>query len=159
MSANHDAPDETWMLGAPCAENSDLFFPYGYSGKYRQQIEQAKDECLGCDRLTACREAILRLPTYQDRHGIYAALTPDERKALRKDRDTQARDAAAPEGTSAPKPPAARQRVDDRPERTWDDCGTPAAKSRHGRRLEPACATCVAAETSKRRAKREEAAA
>jgi WhiB family redox-sensing transcriptional regulator len=70
----------------PCRIDPDLFFPDSYtSGPGAAQVEEAKAVCRGCHALRACHEEALADPhdVSHGAHGIRAALTPAERRALK----------------------------------------------------------------------------
>ena len=77
-----------WRDRAACRdEDPDLFFPIGTAGSALTQIEQAKAVCRRCPVLQECLR--WALSTGQD-VGIWGALTPEERRAL-KWRESRAR--------------------------------------------------------------------
>jgi len=64
----------------PCKdEDPFLFFPPSYGRKFKQQVEEARQVCHSCPLIDLCREYALE--TRQE-FGIWAALTPRERKRL-----------------------------------------------------------------------------
>jgi len=74
-----------WTRQAVCRDaDPELFFsPAGEKGKARRQREAAaKVVCRACPARAACLAYSLATETASTRHGVWAALTPDER-ALR----------------------------------------------------------------------------
>ena len=71
-----------WRNGANCL-NSDpeLFFPNGTTGPAKDQIDQAKKVCAGCDVKEQC--LVYALETGQD-SGVWGGLSEDERRALKR---------------------------------------------------------------------------
>jgi WhiB family transcriptional regulator, redox-sensing transcriptional regulator len=73
-----DVPDFTKAL---CRDAPDLFFPSddGSLRGWPARVAAAKALCNRCPALETCMAYTLRInPT----HGIFAAMTPDERKYL-----------------------------------------------------------------------------
>lgn len=72
-----------WRELAACdGEDVEVFFPVGVAGPAVWQVSQAKAICAGCPVREECLSFALR--TGQD-HGIWAGLTAEERRALRRD--------------------------------------------------------------------------
>ncbi|MFF3443592.1 WhiB family transcriptional regulator [Streptosporangium sp. NPDC002721] len=70
----------SWDKNAACKrEDPELFFPLSYASD-TPQVMAAKAICRHCPILTACRAYVTAHP--QD-DGIWAALTPRERRAHR----------------------------------------------------------------------------
>ncbi|MFD9112131.1 WhiB family transcriptional regulator [Streptomyces bottropensis] len=70
-----------WRDSAACRfEDPELFFPIGEDGLSRGQIEQARAVCNRCPVMTACGSWALRSGEHE---GVWGAMTPGERRALR----------------------------------------------------------------------------
>lgn len=76
-----------WTLKAACrGADVDLFFsPDGEKGKARRARETAaKAVCRPCPARAQCLAYSLATETSSTRHGVWAAMTPDERAGLTK---------------------------------------------------------------------------
>ena len=60
----------------------DLHFPLGYGNAFHAQIAEAKDVCRACPLYSTCLDYVLDNPDMAP-HGIWAATTPHERRAMR----------------------------------------------------------------------------
>lgn len=71
-----------WAKRGLCRdEDPDLFFPIGHHGPTGEvETEKAKAVCRGCPVLAECRADVLANPP---EFGVWAALTPDERRKTR----------------------------------------------------------------------------
>lgn len=65
----------------PCNADPELFQPAGYGTEFADQIADAKAICRSCPAKADCRDWAVRKA---EPFGIWAATTPEERKALRK---------------------------------------------------------------------------
>jgi WhiB family redox-sensing transcriptional regulator len=75
-------PDLSWRAVAACRDTSpELFFPVGTTGPAVDQIESAKQVCLGCPALEPCLE--FALSTNQD-SGVWGATSEEDRRHLRR---------------------------------------------------------------------------
>lgn len=81
LSLTVTAPE--WISGAVCAWEQDLFFPEDYSLRNRDQIEEARSRCLACPALVACGEWAIPQARLD---GIWGAMTPPERRRIRRQR-------------------------------------------------------------------------
>jgi WhiB family redox-sensing transcriptional regulator len=73
-----DLRGQEWMDGAPCAETDpEVFFPEALG--YAESTRRARDICHGCPVQVACLSFAL---THDERHGIWAGTTPDQRQAM-----------------------------------------------------------------------------
>jgi WhiB family redox-sensing transcriptional regulator len=73
---------EDWRGRAACRDTDpDLFFPIGTTGQAVDQIEAAKNVCLGCGAQTECLE--FALATNQE-SGVWGGTSEEERRKLRK---------------------------------------------------------------------------
>ena len=75
--------DGGWRREAACLgrEDSDLFFPLGTVGQYRQQNRVAKSICRDCPVKLDCLQ--FALATNQQ-FGIWGGLNEDERRDIRR---------------------------------------------------------------------------
>ena len=79
----HDGLDD-WRAAAVCTRHDpELWFPHDSD---RDGIERAKALCRTCPALAECLAAALTVPGHQDRDGVFAATTPQERARIRKRR-------------------------------------------------------------------------
>ncbi len=75
-------PDLSWRKDAACRDTSpELFFPVGTTGPAVDQIEAAKQVCLGCPALEPCLE--FALASNQD-SGVWGATSEEDRRHLRR---------------------------------------------------------------------------
>lgn len=75
-------PDLTWRAGASCRDTSpELFFPIGTTGQAIDQIEAAKQVCMGCPSQEPCLE--FALASNQD-SGVWGATSEEDRRHLRR---------------------------------------------------------------------------
>lgn len=75
-------PDLSWRGVAACRDTSpELFFPIGTTGQAVEQIEAAKEVCLGCPSQVQCLE--FALSTNQD-SGVWGATSEEDRRHLRR---------------------------------------------------------------------------
>lgn len=65
------------------SEAPELFFPLGYGRAFKAQIDEAKAVCRACPVYGGCLDYVLANPDLAP-EGIWAATTPDERRALRR---------------------------------------------------------------------------
>ncbi len=74
-----------WAERAACRDvPTDLFFPDGYQARrFQAQIQEAKAVCADCPVRAECLTDVLALSVDRDSNGVYAGLTPDERRDLR----------------------------------------------------------------------------
>jgi WhiB family redox-sensing transcriptional regulator len=88
-SPRDEMPD-SWRDRASCRRpdvDPDLFFPDGeLSRVVRAQVAEAKAVCVTCPVLAQCREYELTPTTLTEdlpnpSYGVFAAMTPDERRA------------------------------------------------------------------------------
>lgn len=70
-------------------EHPELMFPVGNDGPALAQIRQAKTVCTSCPVTAQCLQWALEHG--QDR-GIWGGLTPDERRALKREREHAAKE-------------------------------------------------------------------
>ncbi|WP_083885354.1 WhiB family transcriptional regulator [Nocardia thailandica] len=93
-----------WQLRARCRDmDSDTFFP-GHDDRLDSihiQVLDAKQICLGCPVLDACRDYALDA---EEPHGIWGGMTAQERAALRGRRWARDDEPLPPAGN--PVPPA-----------------------------------------------------
>jgi WhiB family redox-sensing transcriptional regulator len=68
----------TWQHAACRGEDPEMFFPIGDTGPALLQIEKAKAVCRRCRVIDQCRSWVDAHPKLTE-HGIWAALTPEER--------------------------------------------------------------------------------
>jgi WhiB family redox-sensing transcriptional regulator len=82
-----DAGPGDWVQRGTCRDSrDDVHFPTGRedSPGYRLGAAIAKLECAGCPVLTECRAYALDVV---DLEGIWGGTTPNDRTAIRRDRD------------------------------------------------------------------------
>lgn len=148
MSANLRAGDVNWRNYGACAQpgaDPDDWFPERTTHRgqptheYLRQVEQAKAQCLACPVLDDCERDILKMREGVGAEGVIAAMTIEERRERRGEN---------------PQPTPVTDTVTRAP-RVWDDCGTWAGRTRHGRRKELLCGACHAFEVARDRARRE----
>lgn len=73
-----------WRAAAACKDvDPETFFPVGEGTAARYQTVAAKRICAGCPVLDACHTWVL---THPQTDGIYAGLTPNERRSAYKPR-------------------------------------------------------------------------
>jgi len=91
-SIDWDADD--WRTNAACRDTDpELFFPIGNAGPALRQLERAKQVCAGCQVRIPCLE--WALATGQDA-GVWGGTGEDERRALRRVRQSRCPDDDAP---------------------------------------------------------------
>jgi WhiB family redox-sensing transcriptional regulator len=97
VSSGDEMPD-SWRDQASCLDvDAELFFPVGDGPVALEQAEEAKAVCRMCPVLSECREFELTLVSgrLRNEHGVFAAMTADERRAELRRRARQARRATA----------------------------------------------------------------
>lgn len=78
-----DWDQHAWRALAACRDSApDLFFPIGATGLAIDQIEAARDVCLGCPVRRECLE--FALETNQEA-GVWGGTTEDERRLMRRE--------------------------------------------------------------------------
>jgi WhiB family transcriptional regulator, redox-sensing transcriptional regulator len=71
----------SWMSRGACRDaDPELFFPLSDTGPALRQIERARAICRQCPVLTTC----LRYAMDTHQHGIWAATTHEERRAMQR---------------------------------------------------------------------------
>ena len=81
--ATHDGLDD-WRTAAVCTRHDpELWFPHDSD---RDGIERAKALCRTCPALETCLADRLKAPGSEDRDGVFAATTPQERARIRTNR-------------------------------------------------------------------------
>lgn len=71
-----------WRHEAVCRDvDPDLFYPVGTDGPAMLQVAQAKAVCRRCPVVSQCLDWALE---HGENDGIWGAMTPDERRALRR---------------------------------------------------------------------------
>lgn len=129
--ARADEPALAFLAAVPrfsqpgrCAEiGGDMFYPeiQGEAGA-KQEAEAAKRICRICPVVDECLQYAL---DHDERHGVWGATSPKERRKLRQQ-------------LGMPSLPAVRADA--------AECGTRSGYQRHRRRGEAACQSCLAAE-------------
>ncbi|MEM7273513.1 MAG: WhiB family transcriptional regulator [Actinomycetota bacterium] len=72
----------SWRADAACRDTSpELFFPIGTTGQAIDQIEAAKQVCMGCTSQEPCLE--FALASNQD-SGVWGATSEEDRRHLRR---------------------------------------------------------------------------
>jgi WhiB family redox-sensing transcriptional regulator len=98
VSTGDEMPD-SWRDQGLCVDiDPEFFFPVGDGPVALEQAEEAKAVCLGCPVLSECREFELTSTSrgrLRSEAGVFAAMTPDERRAELRRRARQARRATA----------------------------------------------------------------
>lgn len=90
-TCNVDWDESEWRLEAACRHTDpELFFPIGSTGPALDQIAEAKRVCEACPVRNQCLE--FALSTSQDA-GIWGGTTEDERRAIRRARAAERRQA------------------------------------------------------------------
>jgi len=75
-------PDLSWRVDALCRDTSpELFFPVGTTGQAVEQIDAARNVCMGCPAKEPCLE--FALATNQD-SGVWGATSEEDRRHLRR---------------------------------------------------------------------------
>jgi len=64
-------------------QDPNLFFPSDYGLRNWEQIDAARDECIGCPLQPVCLEWALENPGLD---GVWAGTTPPERRLIRRER-------------------------------------------------------------------------
>lgn len=94
MSLVNSFNREAWMSNAACLDHDpDLHFPKGNTpgqrtGAHHRQATEAKFVCLECQVRQPCLEYAL---TNNEQYGIWGALDPDERAAMKRHQYKQTR--------------------------------------------------------------------
>ena len=71
-----------WRLNAACRDTDpELFFPIGTTGPAVEQIESAKEVCVGCMARDDCLD--FAIVTNQD-SGVWGGTTEEERRIIRR---------------------------------------------------------------------------
>ena len=71
-----------WRTNAACRDTDpELFFPIGTTGPAVDQIESAKEVCVGCLARGDCLD--FAIATNQD-SGVWGGTTEDERRTIRR---------------------------------------------------------------------------
>lgn len=80
---HHNEPmHETWMSKAACLGHPPTWwFPEGHDAYERPETEKALRICYTCPVRHKCLQWALK---HTDQHGIYAGLTPEQRREVRR---------------------------------------------------------------------------
>lgn len=73
-----------WWDNAPCAGQTDLFYPAGQSGKNEAQANEAKQVCVGCPASYQCLADALVSATASSDFGVWGGTVAEERAQLRR---------------------------------------------------------------------------
>ena len=132
-----------WRDDAACRQhNAELWFPNHQPGRGTADVyADARAVCITCPVIADCLEHVL---TTREDHGMWAALTPEQRANLYRDRPPARRDAP-----SLGLVPAEKHYS------TTAACGTPAGYQRHRWRGETTCPDCREAVNAYNRLRRE----
>lgn len=65
----------------------EIFFPVGTGGDAKAQVKLARYICQSCPLLAPCGRAVLERP---EEHGVWAGMTPEERRRIRATRFREA---------------------------------------------------------------------
>lgn len=118
-----------WQDDAACRlHNPEMWFPHGSTSRKVDVYAEARAICLGCPVLADCLRYVL---TTREDDGMWAALTPEQRADLYRERPVKRSDPATLGLVPADK--------------RWSDvaaCGTPAGYQRHRNRGEATCRAC-----------------
>ena len=82
VTAEHMTFTVDWRVNAACRDTDpELFFPIGTTGPAIDQIESAKEVCVGCMARGDCLD--FAIATNQD-SGVWGGTTEDERRSIRR---------------------------------------------------------------------------
>jgi WhiB family redox-sensing transcriptional regulator len=84
-------PADNWRVRAACRTGGvhELFFPDGHTGRYDNQIEQAKSLCRRCPVTTECATTAIKRA---EEHGIWGALDVSDLRRIRRSHGLKLRD-------------------------------------------------------------------
>lgn len=82
LQAEHFEMTVDWRTHAACRDTDpELFFPIGTTGPAIDQIESAKEVCVGCMARDNCLD--FAIATNQD-SGVWGGTTEEERRTIRR---------------------------------------------------------------------------